>query len=553
MRPRWYQSEIITKVFAEWEGENRTLVVVSPPRSGKTPTAVWISEPFIKASQHVVFIAHREELVRQASMTWAAFGHNHNIVAPDDVIADIVSRQSRKYGRSFYDQNAKMIIGSVQTMGARSNALKRVAGRVALWIVDEAHHVLSDNQWGKVIGMFPNARGVGFTATPGRTDRKSLAKSQGGVFDAMVRGVTARQLMDEGYICKYRIIAPPPSINRELIKVGSSGDFTQKSLSDAKRESTITGDCIRSYREHGAGKQAVVFAVDLAHAHDLTEAYRAEGISAESVSGKTPKAIRKAIMDKFERGVFKILVNVDLFGEGLDVNGIEVVVMARPTQSFVLYVQQFFRALTAGRDKHEGVIIDHVGNVEHFGRTHGLPDTYNNWTLETEVRGKRDKPDEPVIPITTCEKCFSAYEAVKPSCPFCGFKPTPAQRSKPEHVDGDLIELDQETLDAMCREIRRIDSDPVPPTNLSGPGLSAMLRRWSERQVAQQSLRDSIALWAGYWRDRGESDSEIYRRFWFVFQIDILSAQAQNTSAATELKLRIDADLEKCLKSGNCQ
>ncbi len=548
MQPRWYQADLIRKTQLSWHEGHRNVLCVSPPRSGKTPTAMWLFEPFLNDNRGAVIGVHREELVRQISMTAAEFGFQHNLIAPSDVKNDIVRRQYNKFGQSFFNQNALLWIGSVQTIAARKEKMKRFAPRVGVWGVDEAHHCLTDNQWGKFIAMFPNAYGVGFTATPGRTDRKALARSQGGIFDTMVKGVTARELINEGWICDYRIIAPPASIDRTQIKVGSTGDFTQKGLSEARRDSQITGDCVQSYLTYANGTQAVCFAVDISHANDIAMSFKAAGISAEAVSSKTAKSARKALMDKFERGVFNVLVNVDLFGEGLDVSGIETVIMARPTQSYVLYVQQFFRALTRGDKKSRGIIIDHAGNVGYFGKSHGLPDAYNGWKLESEERGRRSRPrDDDFIPVTTCVECFEVYEAVKKECPFCGHVHTPADRKSIAHVAGDLIELDASVLAELRGEADRIAGPPIVPQGVSQVVARSIQKRWTERSEAQATLRHSISMWAGYWHERGDKDSEIYRRFYIRFGTDIMTAQTLGTNDARELSERVDKRLNDML------
>lgn len=541
MKPRWYQQDLIDKTRAAWQSGARNVLVVSPPRSGKTPTAVWLSEPFIAAGQHVCVQVHREELVKQIANTYAAFGYDHNIIAPPEVVAGIIHQQIAKYGRSYVRRNALVTVGSVQTIISRADKLRQWANDVRLWITDEAHHCLpAPGLWGKVIDLFKNARGLGFTATPARTDRRSLSSKQGGVFDVMVKGVTARQLINEGHICDYRIIAPPSSIDRSTIKIGASGDYTQAGLTEARRKSTITGDCVTSYLRFTPGEQAVAFAVDVEHAIEMVEAYRAAGVSAEVVSAKTPRHVRKSLMDKFERGAFKVLCNVDLFGEGLNVLGISVVIMARPTQSFVLFTQQFFRALTAADGKHRGTIIDHVGNVGFFGKTYGLPDSFNGWRLEAEERGKRGAIDPDVLPVSTCVACFQAFEAKTRTCPFCGHTPEPQGRTKPEFVEGDLLELDPETLAAMRGEIARIDGPPQVPGHLDAIATRRLTNIWKDRQDAQHELRHAIAVWAGVWRDRGAQDSEIYRRFFFRFGTDIGTAQTLGRADAEQLKGRIE-------------
>lgn len=539
--PRWYQSDLIEKTRKAWTSGHQNVLVVSPPRSGKTLMAVWLSEPFIARGESVFMQAHRAELVKQIAMEFAEQGHTVNVLAPNEVVSAVVHQMTRDLGRNMVDANALVTIGSVQTTLARAQRLPSWAARVKLWITDEAHHCLTGNQWGKVIELFPNAYGAGFTATPARTDRKSLARSQGGVFDEMVKGVTARQLIDEGHICDYRIIAPPSSIDRTAIKIGSTGDFTQKGLHDAEKHSTITGDAVASYLAHTPNEQAIVFAVDVDHATRMAQAYRDAGISADVVSAKTPPTTRKHLMDKFQRGVFQVLVNVDLFGEGLNVKGITCVIMARPTQSFVLYVQQFFRALTKADGKARGTIIDHAGNVGFFGKLYGLPDTYNRWTLESEERGKRKERDPDVIPIKVClnETCFQPYLGTLSECPYCGFAPEPASRKSPEHVEGDLVELDAETLAALRGEIERVDGDPVYP-NTSDPAiLGAVKKNHRLRQEAQTDLREAMARWSHGFHVAGESDREIQKRFFFKFGVDMATAQTLKTRDARDLLERI--------------
>ena len=543
MQPRWYQQDLIEKTRAAWDAGAINVLVVSPPRSGKTPTAVWLSEPFIVANQAVCVCVHREELVKQIANTYAAFGYEHNVIAPAEVIAGIIQSQVQKYGRSFVRSHAKVTVGSVQTIGSRIDALAQWASEVRLWIVDEAHHILAGTGlWGKVVAMFPKAKGLGFTATPARTDRKSLSRKQGGVFDVMVKGVTARQLINEGSICEYRIIAPPSSIDRSQLKEGASGEYTPSSIKESQRKSTITGDCVESYLKFTPGEQAVVFAVDVEHATELRDAYVAKGVSAEMVSAKTPRHVRKAIMDKFERGVFQVLCNVDLFGEGLNVLGISVVIMGRPTQSFVLYVQQFFRALTAAKDKFRGTIIDHVGNVGHFGKTYGLPDSYNSWTLENDEGGKRRKRDPDQMPVTTCPACYFPYEAFHTKCPHCGHKPEPAGRSMPQQVAGDLVELDPAVLKIMRGEADAIMRDN--PVVVTDARTKMIAQSWGERIEAQKELRDRIATWAWKYHVAGETDSEIQKRFWYRFGQDVLTAQALGAREAHNLKMEIDNALD---------
>ena len=234
--------------------------------------------------------------------------------------------------------------------------------------------------------------------------------------------------------------------------------------------------------------------------------------------------------------------------------------MARPTMSFSLFCQQFGRALRlmlpdgvaatwgdltdaqrvagiAASSKPFAIIIDHVSNTIR----HGLPDAYREWSLDRGERKTRGRPSD-VIPVRRCEAplCLRVYERIHRVCPYCGEPPTVADRSAPDNVDGDLMELDPTVLAALRGEIARIDGAPMVPRHLIGtPAQIAILNKHADRKNAQDALRAQIALWAGYQRHLGRSDTETYRRFFFMFGTDIGTAQTLGAAEATELAERI--------------
>lgn len=383
--------------------------------------------------------------------------------------------------------------------------------------------------------MFPNAWGLGVTATPVRADRKSLHADQGGVFSAMVVGPTMRELIDRGALCDYRIFAPKNSIDVSSVPVGSTGDYSQPKLREAAHKSRIVGDIVESYLKIAPGKRGITFTVDVEQAIEVAEAYNRAGVPAMAVHAKTDDSIRDEAVRKLASGKLLQLVNVDLFGEGFDVPVVEVVSMGRPTMSYGLFVQQFGRALRPFEGKTHGIIIDHVSNV----KQHGLPDAPRTWTLRAEERGKRLPKDPDEIAVKRCVECFNDYRAVSKACPFCGHVHEPAGRDRPEQVDGDLVELDPTVLKTMRGEVQRIDGDALVPANATPEVAGAIRKRWRERQEAQTELRDAIARWAWVWHSRGADDSEIYRRFWHLFGTDVMTAQTLGASEARELMEKI--------------
>ena len=534
---RDYQTKMLYDIQGSQSAGNRNVLAVLPTGGGKT---VIMSKNAQDTHGPACGLAHRQELVGQISIAMARMNITHNLIASKNVVKFCVAQQVKELGTSFYHHNAPFAVGGVDTLLRRADDLIQWRNQVAQWTIDEAHHVLYDNKWGKAVTLFPNARGLGFTATPVRCDRKSLHRSQGGVFDDMVVGPSMRELIDQGYLSDYRIYGPPQSMDVSRLDISkTTGDYTAPSIRKEVERSTITGDIVQHYMRIAPGKRGIVFVVDVEHSQKVAQAFRDVGIRAESVSAKTPDSVRVALIEKFGRGDIDILVNVDLFGEGFDVPAVEVVIMARPTQSYGLYVQQFGRVLRILEGKQFGVVIDHVGNVIR----HGLPDAKRVWSLLSEERGTRSKVDPDVMPTTTCVECFRAYEVLSASCPYCGHKAEPESRSQPKFVDGDLIEFSPELLASLRGEIAKIDDAPTIPFSATPEIAGAIVRRHKEKQQAQEHLREAIALWAGIRRDvMFMDDSEIYRRFHRKFGIDVMSAQALKSKDAGILTTKIRED-----------
>ena len=546
MKParRDYQTDLVADIYRQWGSGRQNIVGVMPTGAGKTKTFASMIE---ELQGEITIIAHRRELVGQISATVAEFGITHNIVAAAASIKNAVHRHVHSFGRSFVDRRSRVTVASVDTLLANMDSLKQWGSQQKYWITDECHHVLTGNKWGKALTLFPNARGLGVTATPIRADRKSLSRLQGGLFDSLVVGPSMRALIDRGHLCDYEIYAPPTSIRLDHLKIGSSGDYTADSVRKEAHESKIVGDMVQHYQRFTPGKRAIAFAVDVEQSEELAKRFSDAGFRAASVDGTTPETVRDLTVDKFTRGSIDILVNVDLFGEGFDVPAVEVVIFGRPTQSYGLYVQQFGRALRPLPGKRAGVIIDCVGNVGF----HGLPDAPRVWRLENDERGRRKDRDPNVIPVKRCPECIRAYEAHFRACPFCGFTPEPAGRARPEQVDGDLALLDFATLREMRGEIERIDGTPLVPPHLAGlPAEKAIIKHWQQRQAAQVDLRAAIAQWAGFCHARGEPDHMIQRRFFFRFGTDLMTAQTLGAADAIDLMGTIQDEINSLRSTG---
>lgn len=536
--PRGYQLQVEQETYAAWAGGHRNVLVVMPTGAGKT----FVLSRIAQASQTAVCaIAHRSELVTQMSVALAREGVRHRVIGQAPVRRACVSLHMAEFQRSYYDSNARVAVASVDTLARMDPAADPWFTQVGLWIQDEAHHVLQANKWGAACAMFPNARGLGVTATPVRADGRGLGAHADGVMHAMVEGPSMRELIDQGFLTEYRVFAPPSDIDLSSVPVSGSGDYSPPKLAAARRRSCITGDVVAHYLRLGAGKLCVVFDTDVESASETSSAFRAAGVPSEVVSAKTPPEVRARVLRRFRAREVHVLVNVDLFGEGFDLPAIEVVSMARPTQSYSLFAQQFGRALRPLDGKSHAIIIDHVGNV----LRHGLPDARREWSLDRRERRSRAALVG-VVPVRVCTSCLAAYERIYVACPYCGTAPEVVDRSSPDRVDGDLCELDPEVLARMRGEIARVDGDPLYPAGLGWAANAAIARRHQERQHAQRDLRAAIATWGGWQCALGRDDPrEAYRRFYFTYGVDIGTAQTLGATDANVLTARLQADFAK--------
>lgn len=537
---RDYQVDVMNRVFGAWKAGARNVMAVMPTGAGKT---VLLSHIALAAGMATCAIAHRSELVSQMSVAFAREGLRHRVIGPETLHRSCSALHMADFNRSFVDPGARIAVASVDTL-IRLPASTPWLSQIGLWITDECHHLLKAPQkWGVAAELFPNALGLGVTATPIRADGKGLGRHADGLMDAMVLGPTMRDLINRGYLTEYRIFAPPNDIDLSVVPTSASGDYSPEPLRKAVHKSTrIVGDVVGHYLKIARGKLGVTFAVDIEAATEIAEAYRAAGVAAEVVSSKTPDALRAHILRRFRNREILQLVNVDLFGEGFDLPAIEVVSMARPTQSYSLFAQQFGRSLRLLDGKLFALIIDHVGNT----LRHGLPDAPRIWSLDRRERRSRSANTD-VIPVRTClnVECMAVYERVLDSCPICGHVQPITSRGSPEQVDGNLFELDASVLARMRGEVAHVMSQPHFPIGAAPEVRGGIQKRHAERQSAVMELGKVIALWAGWQRHLGRSDTESYRRFFHTFGIDVLSAQALSAREAGELEARIETELER--------
>jgi DNA repair protein RadD len=299
-------------------------------------------------------------------------------------------------------------------------------------IVDEAHHAAAKT-YRKILEHSNGSWLIGLTATPARTDGEGLKD----LFEVIVHGPELEDLIEQGYLSPYRIIAPTSRLDLSRVHI-KRGDYVTEEVEAIIDQSTVIGDAVEHYRKYIAPKTCLVYCVSRRHARHVADYYQQAGHDAVYVAGDTSKTERDQAVAGFRNGSPAIIVSVDLFGEGLDVPGLAAVQLLRPTQSLILHLQQIGRSLRIEKGKQHAVVLDHVGNTWR----HGLPDDAREWTLEGQKKRKRNE-GEAEIHLRHCPNCLCIYPARLPACPQCGAEAV-TQGRVPDHKDGELREIEKE-------------------------------------------------------------------------------------------------------------
>ncbi len=576
LRP--YQASVVQETYNYWNQGARRVLLVMPTGAGKTRVLTEVAKLYNDAGWKVIIQVHRGELVYQISQALAEQHIYHTFYAADKDAMHCGNLHVRTLGRSYVSSTANIAVASVPTMNARFKKSPTgfsfdVAG-TGLVIPDEAHHTLKNNTFGLLHPMLPDARWLGVTATPRRTDGQGLGSmAQNGIFDAMVIGPRMRQLIQWGNLCDYEIYEPPirEDIDWSDINVTAGGDYNTKQQAAKLDKPTITGDLVQHYLDGFAGRLMVTFCCDVHHATSVTDAYRARGVPSEFLHGGNTFSERQATLDRYRSRQTLVLNTVDLVSEGFDLPAIEGMAYYRRSLSLAWYLQTIGRVLRPMEGKGKAFILDHVGNF----REHGLPDKNHHWQLG-DYKRKKDTDEEYAndIPLTRCRafdarlgrNCNKVYAINNKVCPGCGNKQPVTEGGGPRmlKVEGKLRLVSPEEMEAMRGDMSDVDDQHVIYRNEAqpereklamapeavvredGPSYhpNAMIRTQVRNnhqlwQTAVTQLGGSIDVWMRHHAEAGFPKHAAQVMFQRKFGIDVYHAQTLKPKAAHELNVRI--------------
>ena len=340
MKLRPYQEEARVKVQEEWaKGVKKTLLVL-PTGCGKTIVFSKIIEDRVKLGERVLILAHRGELLDQASdKLFKATG---------------LKTATEKAEQSSLDTWYRVTVGSIQTLQREKRLNLFDSEHFDTIIIDEAHHCISDS-YQKVLEHFDNANVLGVTATPDRGDRKNL----GSYFESLAYEYKLPTAIREGYLSKIKALTIPLKLDLSKVSM-QSGDFKASEVSSAL--DPYLEQIAEEMVKHCKDKKTVVFLPLVATSKKFRDILNEKGFKAAEVNGESKD--RAEILEDFESDKYNVLCNSMLLTEGWDCPSVDCVVVLRSTKVRALYSQMIGRGTRLAPNKDHLLVLDFLWHTE---------------------------------------------------------------------------------------------------------------------------------------------------------------------------------------------
>jgi hypothetical protein len=233
------------------------------------------------------------------------------------------------------------------------------------------------------------------------------------------------------------VFTTPPNQLPDLSNVKvRGGDYEERALAAAVDRTPLVGNIVEHWVKHAQGIRTFAFAVTVAHSKHIVDRFRGVGIAAEHLDGTTPTALRDGMLRRLAEGETLIVSSVGCTCEGVDIPAVKCAILARPTKSTGLYLQQAGRILRPWNDV-RAILLDHGGCAQ----MHGLPHDDREFSLDGDARRLKQKEGERKHTLKTriCTQCFAVVASTVSVCPECGFQFPKAL--VPEEASGALVEV----------------------------------------------------------------------------------------------------------------
>lgn len=346
MKLRDYQEEARTAIANEWEkGVKKTLLVL-PTGCGKTIVFSKVIEDRVKLGERVLILAHRSELLDQASDKLAK--------------ATGIFTATEKAEQSCLNSWFRVVVGSVQTLQRPKRLAQFDKDYFDTIVVDEAHHCISDS-YQRVLEHFSNANVLGVTATPDRGDMRNL----GSYFESLAYEYTLPKAIKNGYLSPIKALTIPLELDLSAVSM-QSGDF----------KASEVGTALDPYLEQIADemlkycvdKKTVVFLPLVKTSQKFRDILNEKGFKAAEVNGDSKD--RAEVLDDFSKGKYNVLCNSMLLTEGWDEPSVDCIVVLRPTKIRSLYSQMVGRGTRLYQGKEDLLLLDFLWHTERHELCH---------------------------------------------------------------------------------------------------------------------------------------------------------------------------------------
>jgi len=322
------------------DGRTSGLVVLATGL-GKTWLSAFDSTDFAR----VLFVAHREEILDQALRTYRR-------IRPQDHLGRYTGDDKRP--------DAAVLFASIQTLGKQAHLERFPSTYFDYIVIDEFHHA-SAATYRRLLQHFTPKYLLGLTATPERSDGADLLDLCDGnlVFRCdLAAGV------EEGLLCPFDYYGVPDEVDYRNIP-WRSRKFDETELTAAVATVSRAQNALEQLNTRG-GRRTLAFCVSTGHADFMAAFFRQHGKRAVAVHSGPSSAPRTVSLEQLQAGELDVVCAVDMFNEGVDLPDLDTVMMLRPTESRILWLQQFGRGLRKAAADKRLKVIDYIGNHRTF-------------------------------------------------------------------------------------------------------------------------------------------------------------------------------------------
>ena len=364
------------------EGFDKALVIAATG-VGKTYLAAFDS----KYAKRILFIAHREEIIKQAARSFK------NVRNSDD-IGFFYNNQK--------DKDKSMVFALVQTLGKDEYLNEEYFKRdyFDYIVIDEFHHAVSNN-YRKIIQYFTPKFMLGLTATPERLDSKDVFSlcDYNTVYE-----IRLTDAINKGYLVPFRYYGIyDESVDYDKVEF-KNGKYNDKKLEEALMLNKRANLILNHYKKYNSTR-ALGFCTSKNHAEYMSKYFNENNIKSAAVysgeNGEYSEERNEAIR-KLQAGEIKVIFSVDMFNEGLDIPAIDMVMFLRPTQSPTVFLQQLGRGLRKFNNKKYLNVLDFIGN---YKKADLLPFLLTGKQY-SKVEAKKGLPNEEEYP----EECIVDFD-----------------------------------------------------------------------------------------------------------------------------------------------